>query len=170
MASNIRNGVNIFGVTGNFVGFTDAIYVFGPNGSFESTNVPVDYISRIICYVASNSTVANWIDSGYTQLAIWGTFSARTRVTSTRTASAWIWIEQYSPTGHTQWGFVLVSNTFTLSNSTTYWQSMNVRKLFSAADATLRRRFDVDIWIMSNSDYMRIDVKVENFNVAFVRP
>ena len=172
VASNIRNGVNIFGVTGNFVGFTDAIYVFGPNGSFESTNAPADYVTRVICYVASKHTVANWIDSGYTQLAIWGTFSARTRVASSScTASVWIQIEQYSPTGKPQWGFVIVSNKFTLGDSTTSWQSMNVRKLFtSATDATLRRRFNVEILTASDSDYMRIGVKVENFNVAFVRP
>lgn len=50
---------------------------------------------------------------------------------------------------------------------------MNIRKLFtSAADATLYRTFDIIVHVRGshNDDAMMISVKVENFNVAFVKP
>ena len=67
----------------------------------------------------------------------------------------------------------MVGGTITLTQDTSSWQSMNIRKLFtSAADATLYRTFDIIVHVRGshNDDAMMISVKVENFNVAFVKP
>ena len=84
-----------------------------------------------------------------------------------------IQISNYSPTGHSQYGYQMVGGTITLTQNTTSWQSMSIRKLFtSAADATLRRTFDIIVLVRGsqNDGAMKVSVKVENFNVAFVKP
>ena len=178
VASNIRNGVTIFGVRGTYYGFTNAAYVFGPNESFEKTNIPVwitmtSYIRR----VQPDQLVKNYIDSGYTWLAFWGTLSCRTNNwaggRTANVANVSVQISNYSPTGHPQYGYQMVGGTITLTQNTTSWQSMNIRKLFtSAADATLRRSFDIIVLVRGsqNDGAMKVSVKVENFNVAFVKP
>ena len=75
--------------------------------------------------------------------------------------------------GHSQYGYQMVGGTITLTQNTTSWQSMSIRKLFtSAADATLRRTFDIIVLVRGsqNDGAMKVSVKVENFNVAFVKP
>lgn len=66
-----------------------------------------------------------------------------------------------------------LGGTITLTQNTTSWQSMNIRKLFtSAVDATLRRMFDIIVLVRGshNDGAMKVSAKVENFNVAFVKP
>lgn len=84
-----------------------------------------------------------------------------------------IQISNYSPTGHADYGYQMVGGTITPTQNTTSWQSMNIRKLFtSAVDATLRRMFDIIVLVRGshNDGAMKVSAKVENFNVAFVKP
>ena len=160
---------------GTYYGFTNAAYVFGPNGSFENSHVFVSLTDTPhIHRVQPDRLVQNYIDSGYTWLAFWGTLSCRTNNWAWgRTAKVSIQIEHTSPTGSPQYGYQMVGGTITLTQDTSSWQSMNIRKLFtSAADATLYRTFDIIVHVRGshNDDAMMISVKVENFNVAFVKP
>ena len=160
---------------GTYYGFTNAAYVFGPNGSFENSRVFVSLtVTPNIHTVQPDRLVQNYIDSGYTWLAFWGTLSCRTNNWARgRTAKVSIQISHFSPTGSSQYSYQMVGGTITLTQNTTSWQSMNIRKLFtSAADVTLRRMFEIIVHVRGshNDDGVMISVKVENFNVAFVKP